>query len=70
MSSDDIKDTAIKQMKEVLDEDSESAGDANSEESSDADGVIKMDFSSKNKTDKPKQSGQGITALKFMQKSE
>jgi hypothetical protein len=57
-------------MKEVLDEDSESAGDANSEESSDADGVIKMDFSSKNKTDKPKQSGQGITALKFMQKSE
>jgi hypothetical protein len=31
-------------MKEVLDEDSDDAGDANSEKSSDEDGVIKMDF--------------------------
>jgi hypothetical protein len=29
-----------------------------------------MDFTSKSKTEKPKQGGQGITALKFMQKSE
>ena len=57
-------------MKEVLDEDSQSYGDENNEESSDEDGVIKMDFSSKTKIEKPKQSGQGITALKFMQKSE
>jgi hypothetical protein len=29
-----------------------------------------MDFRSKSKSEKPKESGQGITALKFMQKSE
>ena len=68
MSSEDIREKAIRNMKEVLD--SQSDGDENNEESSDEDGVIKMDFSSKNKAEKPKQSGQGITALKFMQKSE
>jgi hypothetical protein len=44
-------------MKEVLDEDSQSDGDENDNESSDEDGVIKMDFSSKTKIEKPKQSG-------------
>jgi hypothetical protein len=57
-------------MKEVLDDDSKSGSDENHEDSSDEDGIIKMDFSAQNKTEKPKQSGQGITALKFMQKSE
>ena len=57
-------------MREVLQEDSQSDVDANSEESSGEEGVIKMDFTSKSKTEKPKQGGQGITALKFMQKSE
>ncbi len=57
-------------MRGVLNEGSDDEGAANSEESSNEEGVIKMDFSSKKKTGKPTQSGQGITALKFMQKSE
>lgn len=56
-------------MREALDE-SENEAAAQEEVSSDKEGVIKMDFSSKKKSEKAKQTGQGITALKFMQKSE
>lgn len=54
---------AIKKMRDVMDEGN---GSAHSEaESSDEDGIIKMDFTSKKQSDKSKPA-QGITALKFM----
>lgn len=53
MDSEDIKNNAVKRMRDVLDEDSENKGDESQEpESSDEDGVIRMDFTSKKKTEK------------------
>lgn len=57
-------------MKEVLGEDSQNEEDVSEDQSSDGDGMIKMDFSSSKKSEKAKQGATGITALKFMQKSE
>lgn len=63
----DLQGKAIKKMRDVMDEGN---GSAHSEaESSDEDGIIKMDFTSKKQSDKSKPA-QGITALKFMQRSE
>lgn len=48
-----MKNKAVKRMRDVLDEDSEKEGPESQEhESSDEDGVIRMDFTSKNKTEK------------------
>lgn len=69
--NEDIHETAIKQMKKVLEEDSNDQSEKNEEESSsEDDDVIKMDFSKPAEVKQSKQKEQGITALKFMKRSE
>ena len=45
MDSDEIQTKAINKMKQVLDEGSQDESEKNENQSSDEDGVIKMDFS-------------------------
>lgn len=74
MSEGAIKEKAIKAMKDELDSDEDDDEEMEEEEEVDEedDGMIKMDFSAKNKksleVQKPKEVG--IAAMKFMKKSE
>lgn len=75
MSEGAIKEKAIKAMKDQLEsdeDDDEEMEEQQSEEEDEDDGMIKMDFSAKNKksleVQKPKEVG--ISAMKFMKKSE
>ena len=73
MSEGELKEKAIKKMRDLANSDDEEGEEEESEMSDNSDdGVIKMDFSEKNKqkhdVQKPKE--KGIQAMKFMQKSE
>ena len=75
MDDEQMREKAVAAMKAALDSDVEGSDEgmeSEQQEESEDDGMIKMDFSAKNKkmheVQKPKE--KGITAMKFMKKSE